>query len=154
QLSGLLQEITNINQNLGRKREQLREIELRLEEAEKSLKEAQKRLAAAEGELVVARDTQQRVELAERTRKAVLEFVDTMRHSRANTLEEKCLEMYRRLSSRGETIKQIKIDPDTYYVTLVGTRGEEIPKSELAAGEKEIYAISLLWGLAQTAQRK
>ena len=154
QLSALLQEITNINQNLGRKREQLREIELRLEEAERSVKDAQKRLTTAEQEPVVARDTQQRVELAERTRRAVLEFVDTMRHSRAATLQEKCLEMYRRLSSRGETIREIKIDPDTYYVTLIGTRGEEIPKSELAAGEKEIYAISLLWGLAQTAQRK
>jgi DNA sulfur modification protein DndD len=154
QLAALLQDITNINQNLGRKREQLREVELRLEEADRALREAQKRLIAAEEDLVVARDTQQRIDLAERTRKAVLEFVDTMRHSRAATLQEKCLEMYRRLSSRGETIQEIKIDPDTYYVTLIGIRGEEIPKSELAAGEKEIYAISLLWGLAQTAQRK
>lgn len=154
QLTALLQDITNINQNLGRKREQLREVELRLEEADRALREAQKRLTTAEEDLVVARDTQQRIDLAERTRKAVLEFVDTMRHSRAATLQEKCLEMYRRLSSRGETIREIKIDPDTYYVTLIGIRGEEIPKSELAAGEKEIYAISLLWGLAQTAQRK
>jgi len=154
QLNALLQDITNINQNLGRKREQLREIELRVEEVEKSLREAQKKLRAAEAELVTARETQQRIAIAERTRMAVLEFVDTMRHSRATTLQEKCLEMYRRLSSWGENIREIKIDPDTYYVTLVGSHGEEIPKAELAAGEKEIYAISLLWGLAQTAQRK
>ena len=32
--------------------------------------------------------------------------------------------------------------------------GHEIKKSGLSAGEKEVFAVSLLWGLAQTSQLK
>lgn len=154
QHSQLMQDYANANQHSGRKRQELRDLESRLEVATAKFATAKGELNQAESKLVLARQEQRKVDLAERARKAVLAFVDSMRLSRAAQLESKCLEMYRRLSTKGERVQAIKIDPETYHVTLRTADGQELPKRELSAGEKEIYAISLLWGLAQTAQRQ
>ena len=50
-------------------------------------------------------------------------------------------------------MKRIEIDPQTFAVTLYDRQDRLIPKAELSAGEKQIYAISMLWGLAKTSGR-
>jgi DNA sulfur modification protein DndD len=62
--------------------------------------------------------------------------------------------MYRQLSSRSGLIKDILIDEKTYEVKITDRNGHEIRKSALSAGEKEVFAVSLLWGLAQTSELK
>ena len=62
--------------------------------------------------------------------------------------------MYRLLSSRSGMIKDLTIDDKTYEIRISDRNGHEIKKSGLSAGEKEVFAISLLWGLAQTSQLK
>ena len=41
----------------------------------------------------------------------------------------------------------VNIDADTMAVTLVDRHGDTIYKKDLSAGEKQIYAISMLWAL-------
>jgi DNA sulfur modification protein DndD len=62
--------------------------------------------------------------------------------------------MFRQLLSKGESVVQLSIDPKTYLITIKNDSGQVIRKEALSAGEKEIFAISLLWGLAQTSQLK
>ncbi|MBF0557001.1 MAG: DNA sulfur modification protein DndD, partial [Nitrospirae bacterium] len=66
----------------------------------------------------------------------------------------KTFEMYRLLSSKAGLIKDISIDDKTYEIRIIDRSGHEIKKSGLSAGEKEVFAVSLLWGLAQTSQLK
>ena len=47
----------------------------------------------------------------------------------------------------------IRIDPITFAATLIDRRGSEVPKAALSAGEKQIYAIAMLWALAKTSGR-
>jgi DNA sulfur modification protein DndD len=44
-------------------------------------------------------------------------------------------------------------DPADMQVTLFDRHDRPIPKQRLSAGEKQIYAISLLWALAQVSGR-
>ena len=60
--------------------------------------------------------------------------------------------MYKRLSSKSGLIKDIIIDNKSYEIHITDRSGHEIKKSGLSAGEKEVFAIALLWGLAQTSQ--
>ena len=50
--------------------------------------------------------------------------------------------------------RDIVIDDKSYKVRITDRNGHEIKKSGLSAGEKEIFAVSLLWGLGQTSQLK
>ena len=48
---------------------------------------------------------------------------------------------------------KIEVDPVDYSVTLYKKGGKKIPKSQLSAGEKQIYAIAVLWTLIKISGR-
>jgi len=48
-------------------------------------------------------------------------------------------------------IADIMIDPLTYRISIIDKHKTVINKQNLSAGEKEVFAISLLWGLAKTS---
>ena len=91
---------------------------------------------------------------ATRLRACSNQFMVRLRKNKVHLLQEKTFEMYRLLSSRSGLIKDLTIDDKTYEVRISDRNGHEIKKSGLSAGEKEVFAVSLLWGLAQTSQLK
>lgn len=79
-------------------------------------------------------------------------FIVRLRTTKIKHLKEKTFEMYKRLASKADLISDIRIDEKTYEITIVDRDGNIVKKAGLSAGEKEIFAISLLWGLAQTSE--
>lgn len=79
-------------------------------------------------------------------------FIVQLRKNKINLLQEKTFEMYKLLSSKSGLIKDLTINEKTYEITIKDIDGHLVRKSSLSAGEKEIFAVSLLWGLAQTSQ--
>lgn len=45
-------------------------------------------------------------------------------------------------------LNEVKIDEETLDIILLDAHNEELLKSQLSAGEKQIFAVSVLWGLA------
>ena len=54
---------------------------------------------------------------------------------------------------KGDVLRGIKIDPETCSVVLFDKHDQIILKERLSAGEKQIYAISMLWALARVSGR-
>lgn len=79
-------------------------------------------------------------------------YMVRLRKSKVHLLQEKTFEMYKMLSSKSGLIKDIEINDKTYEIIIRDKSGHEMKKSGLSAGEKEVFALSLLWGLAQTSQ--
>jgi DNA sulfur modification protein DndD len=73
--------------------------------------------------------------------------------AKTKELECQALESFQRLSRKDDFVQRFRINPETFAVSLYDSRGEILPKSSLSAGEKQIYAISLLWGLAKVSGR-
>jgi len=79
-------------------------------------------------------------------------YIVKLRKNKVRLLQEKTFEMYKMLSSKAGLIKDLEINDKTYEITIRDKSGHEVKKSSLSAGEKEVFALSLLWGLAQTSQ--
>jgi len=47
----------------------------------------------------------------------------------------------------------LKIDPATFRLELTGGDGKPLPFDRLSAGERQLLATSLLWGLAKASGR-
>ena len=62
--------------------------------------------------------------------------------------------MIKKLVRKEDLVSKLEINPKDFSVTLYGREGAKLKKSDLSAGEKEIYAICLLWGLAKTSGRE
>ena len=50
-------------------------------------------------------------------------------------------------------VERILIDPTAFAVTLYDATGTVLPRHRLSEGEKQIFAISILWGLARASSR-
>lgn len=68
----------------------------------------------------------------------------------ANTMT-KC---YKKLANKKNLIDKICMDPVTLDLYYIDYNGNEIDKSSLSAGEKQLMVISLLWSLALCSKKK
>ncbi len=94
-----------------------------------------------------------RLALAAQARETAREYLRRLTVAKTTELEQRALESFRRLSRKDDFVRRLRINPETFAVTLYDSSGEVIPKSSLSAGEKQIYAISLLWGMAKVSGR-
>ncbi len=66
-------------------------------------------------------------------------------------VESSILESFRYLIRKPNLITRLEIDPVDFTLTLIGETGLTVKHEDLSAGEKQLLAISMLWGLARTA---
>ena len=93
------------------------------------------------------------VRLAARTRTAMQEFLRRATDRKIDRLSGLITESFRFLSRKKLLVERILIDPGTFAITLYDSGGGALSKERLSEGEKQIFAISVLWGLARASDR-
>ncbi len=87
--------------------------------------------------------------------KATLEiFKEKLTLKKINKLENEVTECFRYLLHKSELIQRVTIDSSTFTLSLHDREGKLLPKHRLSAGEKQLLAIALLWGLARVSGRQ
>jgi len=139
---------------IGRKTEQLRLVEEDILALTKRIGDIEVEIEKLFEKHNVSKDKADFIEECDSIASVLNKFIVRLRKNKVQLLQEKTFEMYRLLSSRSGLIKDITIDDQSYEIHIIDRNGHEIRKSSMAAGEKEVFAISLLWGLAQTSELK
>jgi DNA sulfur modification protein DndD len=147
-------EMESCSTQIGRKAEQLRLLEEEILALERRIGEIEVEIEKLYEKHNVSRERADFIQECDAITNVLNQFIVRLRKNKIHLLQEKTFEMYRLLSSRSGLIKDIIIDDKTYEVMITDRNGHEIKKSGLSAGEKEVFAVSLLWGLAQTSQLK
>lgn len=147
-------EIESCSTQIGRKTEQLRLLEEDILTLEKRIGEIGIEIEKLYEKHNFSQEKAEFIEECDAIASVLNQFMVRLRKNKVHLLQEKTFEMYRLLSSRSGLIKDLTIDDKTYEVRINDRNGHEIKKSGLSAGEKEVFAVSLLWGLAQTSQIK
>lgn len=150
----LQSEMESCSTQIGRKTEQLRLIEEDILTLEKRIADIEVEIEKLYEKHNVSRDKADFISECDAIAGVLNQFVVRLRKNKVHLLQERTFEMYRLLSSRSGLIKDIVIDDKTYEIRITDQNGHEIRKSGLSAGEKEVFAVSLLWGLAQTSELK
>lgn len=84
----------------------------------------------------------------ERLEAVLQDYISYILARKVQHLEDAISEMYHYLENKDDLVDEIKIDPTTFAIALYGFGGEIVNKKTLSAGEKEIFALSVLWGLS------
>lgn len=147
-------EIEGYITQIGRKTEQLRILEEDILSLEKKVKDLEIEIERLYEKHNVSKSKANFIEECDAISGLLNQFVVRMRKNKIHLLQEKTYEMYKLLSSKSGLIKDISIHDKTYEITIMDRNGQEIKKSGLSAGEKEVFALALLWGLAQTSELK
>lgn len=82
------------------------------------------------------------------------EFVQRLQAQKVSLLEANITKCFEFLAQKQGIITSISINPETLDITLKDYNNGILLKEQLSAGEKQMFAISILWGLALTSGYK
>lgn len=151
-LQKLLKEYHDYSFQLGRKKEKLKQVRGNLEEVDKDIAKCEREKKELHKKCQESQKQHKFLNQINNLIKLFTEYIDRLRESKIGQLKEYTLLMYQEIYRKGELISDIEIDPVSYFITIRDHYGSEVQKQNLSAGEKEVFAISLLWGLAETSQ--
>lgn len=107
----------------------------------------QKQLASGQ-----VRDEHQRmIDYAEKTIKVMAAYRKKIQINRTRELQENIYRCFTFMMQKQGMIQGIEIDPSSLDIHLIDYKGNELRKEQLSAGEKQLFAISIIWGLAQSS---
>ena len=147
--------------------DELRHAEQKVGATEATLHSRQDELQTARGQLLTMRRdhdrlladqaagvaSSERASLAAKVAKALAAYENRLLEHKLGQLEKEFVGRFNHLAHKKTLVTGVRIDRVTFATTLVDGAGREVPKARLSAGEKQIYAISMLWALARTSGR-
>lgn len=128
------------------KQEELKALERELAQVHRE----RDRLLSQEAE---ANQLSTQLALAARVKGVLGVYLDRLTQAKVTELEIEVAQCFRLLCRKPDLVHSVRIDAQTFKTTLVDKSGAEMAKKDLSAGEKQIYAISLLWALAKVSGR-
>jgi DNA sulfur modification protein DndD len=136
--------------SLQAQREQLDQevgkIEYQLAELDRQRKKAWQQLAGAD-------DTDIRIQRAAKVQVILDEYLAQITQVKLNELEQMIAHYFNLLCRKQMIVQEVQIDPKRFTVRLYARNRVELPKASLSAGEKQLYAMALLWALRSVSGR-
>ena len=112
------------------------------------------RVGSQEVEARFSEDARQRMlKHAARVRSTLAAFKTRVILKHARKIESLMLESFQSLLRKSGLVSGLTIDPETFAETLQDRSGRPLPFDRLSAGERQLLATSLLWGLARASGR-
>jgi DNA sulfur modification protein DndD len=96
-------------------------------------------------------DRRRMIRIAAKTRDVMREFLTRATERKIDRLSDLITESFRYLLRKQTMVERIHIDPSSFAITLFNEAGHALSKERLSEGEKQIFAISVLWGLARAS---
>lgn len=84
----------------------------------------------------------------------VTQYADETRKEKLTQLQETITSIFKTLIRKEDFINDIRIDLETEQFEILNKTGSVVPEENLSAGERQIYILSILWGLLKISNRK
>lgn len=153
-----LADLSRAAQELAAKESEKEQLERRLKEIEGQIKAAEQRRVAAyekyHQQLDELDEAQRTIAVALRSQQTLRVFGKQITERKIRALEEAITAAFADLIHKAGLVSSIRIHPETLQFTLYNDFGEEVPKSRLSSGEKQMLAVATLWGLARASGRE
>ena len=131
----------------------LRRIDERICSATIARERAARERKRTSTKLAQARDADRRVSFAGNSVGALAAYSDDLTRRKLLELENAFVDRFCALSRKTDLITHIEIHPKTYEVHLRAAGGRSLSAAQLSAGEKQLFAISMLWAMREVSGR-
>lgn len=85
---------------------------------------------------------------------ALTEFKKRLQQEKVAKLSEIATSCFHTLVEKNSLAQKIDINSETLDVTIIGVNGKELLKSQLSAGEQQMFAVAIVWALALSSGYK
>lgn len=144
-------------QTVSTVRARLASVDAELEQLKRERDHRAGRLAAELDKIVNARfhdeDNRRVVTHSERARATLQMFRRSVVERHLASIEQLVLESFQNLLRKASLVGTLRIDPSTFALELRRPDGSVLSPDRLSAGERQLLAVSMLWGLAKASAR-
>ncbi len=147
----LHKEISTQNQILGSQEKEVQLYDKELGKNKRELELLSKRQKKLHDDLEKNKEQKDCYARIDNIKKVLFQFEKELTQQKLKQLEGAIYDCYSQVHGKSGFIKSVKIDPSCFEVTMLDKNQKVIPVDMLSAGEKQIYAISVLWALAKTS---
>jgi len=151
EIKDLQSQKTQLESDISKCEEQIRSAQYEKEQLERQLNKVLLKIAA---DADTSDDNVRIIEYSTMTLEIMQEFVHRLQAQKVNQLEKNITSCFEFLAQKQAIITSISIDSETLDITLRDYNGGVLLKDQLSAGEKQMFAISILWGLALSSGYK
>jgi len=156
-LTGITEQLDKIQKDIEQAQSQINALEQEQKRVRYQTERKQSELNQAyktEAEQIFADETATRlIEHSEKVRATLKKFGLAVTGKHLRQLEGIILDSFLQLIRKEHFINRIEIDPDSYTLTLYTPTHEKLPPETLSAGERQLLAVSVLWGLSRASGR-
>ena len=89
----------------------------------------------------------------ERVQQTLGKFRISVLERHVNRLSQLILDSFRQLLRKQFLVSDLKINAENFSIQLIGEGGKSLSPDRLSAGERQLLAVSMLWGLARASGR-
>ena len=153
QIQPIFEELTVLNQRRAKLQHKEKKLQEAIGKKEHALKISQRELLKLIDQQKAGKTTQEQLGMVKNIQTVLDKYLKKLTLKKIEQLRQTVAEEFNNLSRKGNIIKYIDINPDNFSVTLFDQNEKKIPKDSLSSGEKQLYAVAMLWGLAKTSGR-
>ena len=146
--------LDGLNIELGGLTEKQAALDAQLAELTVTRGELERRIEKINLKIASSYDLDERLQSVLKVEKVLAKYHLHLAKQKIYSLQEEFTNIFKVVHRKDDMITRIKIDPETFNVTLFDRKDEVINKNSLSSGELEIYAMSMLWALAKTSGQK
>ena len=148
----LLEKSNKLSEERGKLELEIENFKRRIPPLENEISSLRQKCSKLEKELNISEHGRKLVETCKLLTETIEDFMKELRDKRIDGLSKKMTEMYNMLAHKKGVVKSITINPTTYKVIMKGHDGHELPEG--SAGEEELFALSMIWGLTEISRRE
>lgn len=152
-LEPLTERLATLNQRIGALHKELQNESSNIQSMAYRLNVVERRLDRLHESHREAQADSRRAQLVSDVRLVLDKYAGHLTNTKVEALTNAVVECFGILCRKHSLVKRIEVNPKTFVTTLYDQQDRIMSKEQLSAGEKQIYAISLLWALARTSGR-
>ena len=135
EFGGLESEMQGLDEKLGQLINEQNEIERKISQVDSKLEEINK--------------SDLKLMHVKKTEKVIDAYYKDLARLKSHNLTNEFTNIFNSLHRKKDMIHRIEINPESFDICLYDINNKAIDKHKLSSGEMEIYAMSMVWGLAK-----
>ena len=157
EIAAIAQEREQLQNEIAQTEREIERLDGEIASQERALEREQQALTQrleADAQAQLRRDDRGRMlHHASKARGTLAQFRQAVVRQHLERIEQLVLESYQQLLHKQSLVTQLRIDPERFHLTLFDRNGAPLSADDLSAGERQLLAVALLWGLAKASGR-
>ncbi len=152
-LADRIRELNEAHKELGRAEREAKLLDDALDRARRALLSVERQLEGLARRVEEDERAAVREQTVRRSQAALKQYLAVITEHKVGRLERELAECFEALCRKERFVGGVSIDRKSLDVTIVGRSGRAMSTRSLSAGERQLFAVALLWALGRTSGR-